>query len=76
MGEFQGGTHPAHTGLLSSLPQYRLPQPFQLPPRDLRPLAGAIQLEVELPMVDGLQRIADALAQKCEVEVRIAVLRI
>src|ERR1043165_382580 len=58
------------------LSQHGLAQPLQLPSRYFRPLSGAIQLQVELPMMDGFQRIADALAQERQVEVRIPILRV
>ena len=44
--------------------------------RDLRPLAGAVQLQIDLPVVNGLQRIAEAFAQKRQVEVSVGVVGI
>src|ERR1035441_3117230 len=58
------------------LHQNRLPQAFQLAAGDLGPLPGMIQLQVGLPMVDGLHGLALAFAQQRQVEVRVGVLRI
>src|ERR1017187_7257532 len=60
----------------SVLHQNRLPQAFQLAAGDLGPLSGMIQLQVGLPMVDGLHGLALAFAQQRQVEVRVGVLRI
>src|ERR1035441_10625202 len=58
------------------LHQNRLPQTLQLAAGDLGPLSGMIQLQVGLPMVDGLHGLALAFAQQRQVEVRVGVLRV
>src|SRR5437868_15205281 len=56
--------------------QSRLPQPLQLPARNLRPLPRAVQLQIGLPMMHGLQILAGPLAQESQIEMRIGILGI
>ena len=52
-----------------------LAQAFQLAAGNIGPGPGRIELQVRFPVLDGLERFADALAKQGQVEVRIGVLR-
>ena len=51
-------------------------EPLQLPPGNVGPRTGTVQLEVELPVLDGLQYFAGSFAQKRQVEMCVSVLRV
>src|SRR5205807_337876 len=61
---------------LPRLDYRRLPQPLELPPRDFRPLAGVVELQVTLPVVDCLERLSGALAEERQIEMRVRIPRI
>ena len=55
------------------LANHRFAQFCELAPGDVRPLAGAVELEIVLPVVDGFERVAGAFAEQRDVEMRVGV---
>src|SRR5437763_3818271 len=60
----------------SLLPKDHLAQALQLSARDLGPLSRVVELEIGLPVVHGLHRLAGAFTKEREVEVGVGIVRI
>src|ERR1035438_602121 len=67
---------PLQAGGLPHLGEQGYAELIELAAGDIGPTAGAIDLQVGLPVVDGPQHVAAALAQQGEIEVRVAIARI
>src|SRR3954451_14856907 len=66
----------ARRGRSAGVNDGRLAETVELAAGDFGPLAGVVEFQVALPVMDGLEGFASALAEEGDVEMGVGVLRI